>query len=196
MSVNQQYREMPCRYFREAGKQNTKAVLEAVAQRAQELAIRKILIASCSGETVFRALDILDGQAKIIAVSHVTGFLEPNVQELNDKNRKKLETAGVTIFTGQHAFGGVGRGVRRKLATYQVDEIMAFTLRIFGQGVKVAVEIALMASDAGLVRTDEDIISIGGTAEGADAALIIQPANSSSIFDMKVREIICKPSAF
>jgi hypothetical protein len=196
MSLNEHYREVSCRYFRGAGKQNTRAVLGVVAQRVKELAIRKILIASCGGETVFKALDILDGQAKIIAVSHVTGFLEPNVQELSDENRKKLEAAGVTIFTGQHAFGGVGRGVRRKLATYQVDEIMAFTLRIFGQGVKVAVEIALMAADAGFVRTDEDIISIGGTAEGADAALIIQPANSSSIFDMKVREIICKPFTF
>jgi hypothetical protein len=122
--------------------------------------------------------------------------MESNVQELSDSNRKKLEAAGVTVFTGQHAFGGVGRGVRRKLATYQVDEIMAFTLRLFGQGVKVAIEISLMAADAGLIRTDEDVITVGGTAEGADAALVLKPANSSKIFDMKVRQVICKPFQF
>jgi hypothetical protein len=90
----------------------------------------------------------------------------------------------------------VGRAVRNKLGTYQVDEIMAYTLRTFGQGTKVAIEIALMAADAGLVRTDEDIIAVGGTSEGADTALVIKPANSFSFFDLKVREIICKPAIF
>jgi len=54
----------------------------------------------------------------------------------------------------------------------------------------------LMAADAGLVRTDEDIISIGGTAQGADTALVIKPVNSFHFFDLKVREVICKPRSF
>jgi len=73
---------------------------------------------------------------------------------------------------------------------------MAYTLRTFGQGTKVAVEIAVMAADAGLVRTDEDVISMGGTASGADTALVIQPACSADFFDLKVKEIICKPVLF
>jgi hypothetical protein len=107
-----------------------------------------------------------------------------------------LQNLGVRVLTCQHAFGGVGRGVRNRLGTYQVDEIMAYTLRTFGQGTKVAIEMALMAADAGLVRTDEDVISIGGTESGADTALVIKPANSSRVFEMKVREIICKPANF
>jgi hypothetical protein len=100
------------------------------------------------------------------------------------------------VLTCQHAFGGVGRAVRNKLSTYQVDEIMAYTLRIFGQGIKVAIELALMAADAGLVRTDEDVISVGGSGSGADSAIVLQPANSSRFFDLKVKEIICKPTVF
>jgi hypothetical protein len=73
---------------------------------------------------------------------------------------------------------------------------MAWTLRTFGQGTKVAVEIALMAADAGLVRTDEEIISMGGTAKGVDTALVVRPANSYHFFDLKVREVICKPAKF
>ncbi len=126
----------------------------------------------------------------------MAGFEGPNVQEMSDENRKRLESAGVRIFTGQHSFGGVGRAVRNKLGTYQVDEIMAFTLRTFGQGTKVAVEIALMAADAGLVRTDEDIISMGGTGKGVDTALVIRPSNSFRFFELKVREVICKPRQF
>jgi hypothetical protein len=74
-----------------------------------------------------------------------------------------------------HAFGGVGRGVRNKVGTYQVDEVMAYTLRIF-------------------VRTDGDMISVGGTGKGTDTALVLRPATSAHLFDLRVREVICKPS--
>ena len=196
MSEASLYNDIPCRYFYKPGGKNTKAVLEVVSGRAKELSVGKVLIASCSGRTAFEALNVFGKDIKIIAVTHATGYAKPNFQELDEKDRLKLEEHGVTVLTCQHAFGGVGRGVRNKLATYQVDEIMAYTLRIFGQGVKVAVELALMAADAGLVRTDEDIISIGGTARGVDSALVLQPANSSHIFDLKVKEVICKPAAF
>jgi hypothetical protein len=141
-------------------------------------------------------LKTLDAGVQIIAVTHVAGFAKPDIQELSEENRKALESQGVTVLTCQHAFGGVGRAIRNKLGTYQVDEIMAYTLRIFGQGVKVAVEVALMAADAGLIRTDEDIISTGGTATGLDAALLLRPTNSARFFDLKVREVICKPTMF
>lgn len=190
------YYDSLCRYFHKPGGINTKAVLDAVSRRSKELSIRTVLIASCSGRTAYEALKILDRDIKIIAVTHVTGYEKPDAQELAEQDRKNLESQGVSVLTCQHAFGGVGRAVRNKLATYQTDEIMAYTLRIFGQGVKVAIELALMAADAGLVRTDEDIISIGGTARGADSALVIKPANSFHFFDLKIREVICKPTLF
>jgi len=196
MAQTRRFDEVMSRYFRKAGKSNTLDVLEAVARRAGELGIQKVLVPSVSGTTALAAAKTLGGGVRIIAVTHVTGFDGPNVQELSPAMRKRLESAGVSVFTGPHAFGGVGRAVRNRLGTYQVDEIMAWTLRTFGQGSKVAVEIALMAADAGLVRTDEDVISMGGTCEGVDTALVIRPANSYHFFDLKVREVICKPKEF
>jgi hypothetical protein len=190
------YHDVSCRYFHKPGGKNTRGVLEAVSRRAKDISIRKILIASYSGRTAFEALKILDKDINIIVVTHVTGYAKPDVQELDEKDRKELESQGVKVLTCQHAFGGVGRGVRNKLDTYQIDEIMAHTLRVFGQGVKVAIEVTLMAADAGLVRTDEDVISVGGTAQGVDSALVLKPANSAHFFDLKVREIICKPAVF
>jgi hypothetical protein len=186
--------DVQCRYFSGPGPKNTKWVLETVSRRARELGIGKVLVATCSGKTAFDALEALGRDLKIIAVTHVTGFKKPNFQELSEEDRKALDSKGVDVLTCQHAFGGVGRGVRNKLSTFQVDEIIAFTLRTFGQGTKVAVELALMAADAGLVRTDEDVISVGGTGKGADTALVLQPANSYNLFDLKVKEIICKPT--
>jgi len=58
---------------------------------------------------------------------------------------------------------------------------------------KVTCEITLMATDAGMVRTDEDAIAMGGTGKGLDTALVLRPANSQDFFDLKVKEILCKP---
>ncbi len=188
--------DAPSRYFEEAGDSNTSDVLDAVAQCAERRGIRTVLVATCSGRTAVEAADRLAHDTRVIAVTHYTGFVRPDYQEMSDEVRLALEAAGVRVLTCQHAFGGVGRGIRRALDTYQTEEIMAYTLRMFGQGTKVSVELVLMAADAGLVRTDEDVISIGGTARGADTALVIRAANSSDIFNLKVREIICKPSSF
>lgn len=186
--------EIPCRYFLKPGPANTAAVLEAACRRARELAIGRLVVATCSGRTAFAALKQAAGSLKVIAVTHVTGFEGPNVQELGDEERQSLIAQGASVLTCAHAFGGVGRGVRNRLGTYQVDEVMAHTLRLFGQGTKVAIEISLMAADAGLVRTDEDIVAVGGTGKGADTALVLRPATSAHVLELKVKEVICKPA--
>jgi hypothetical protein len=53
-----------------------------------------------------------------------------------------------------------------------------------------------MAADAGLIRTDADVIAVGGTGTGADTAAVIRPANVARFFDLKVRGILCKPWDF
>lgn len=183
-------------YFEKPGAKNTETVLQVALQRAREKQIRRIVVATCSGKTAFAARRVFGEAFEVIAVTHVAGFAQPNEQELSAADRETLIAQGVKVQTCQHAFAGIGRGIRNKLNTYQLEEIMAYTLRIFGQGTKVAVEIALMAADAGLVRTDEDIIAIGGSAQGADTALLLQPACSSHLFDLRVKEILCKPGRF
>jgi hypothetical protein len=71
--------------------------------------------------------------------------------------------------------------------------LVAEALTIFSVGVKVAVEVSLMAADGNLIPMDEDVIAVPGTDGGADTALVLQPAYSSTLFDLRVKEIICKP---
>jgi len=47
-----------------------------------------------------------------------------------------------------------------------------------------------------LVRTDEDIIAIGGSGRGADTAVVLRPVNSNTFFDLKVKEILCQNQGF
>lgn len=180
--------------FGTKGKNNTGDLLAHAAARATEAGIKKVIIATCTGNTAKMALEYFDPQEfELIAVSHVTGFNNPDEQEMPEETRAELIAAGYKVLTAAHAFGSVGRGIRNKLNTFQVDEIMAFTLRMFGQGTKVGVEIALMTADRGWVGTDEDVMTIGGSARGADTALILQPSNSHTCMELKVREVVAKP---
>ncbi|MGB5933390.1 MAG: pyruvate kinase alpha/beta domain-containing protein, partial [Anaerolineae bacterium] len=158
-------------YFDRRGKENTERTFEIAKARADELGIKTILVATTGGETGARAAEFFEGY-NLVVVTHSTGFREPNEQELREENRAAIERAGAKMLTCQHAFGGVGRAVRKKLGTYELEEIIAYTLRIFGEGMKVVCEMALMAADAGLVRTDEEVIAIAGTGRGADTAVI------------------------
>jgi hypothetical protein len=183
---------VPCVYHPYPGKEDTQKTLEIAAQRAKELKTKNVLVASTSGETGLLAARMIK-TAKVIVVTHSTGFLKPDHQQLNSELKKSIEEAGAQVLTCQHALGGVGRAVRKKLGTYELEEIIAYTLRVFGEGMKVAIEIALMAADAGCVSTLEPCLSIGGTGEGADTAILLQPAHAQNFFDLKIGEILAKP---
>lgn len=179
-------------YFERPGPENTARTLELARQRADELDIDTILVASTRGRTGAQAARLLQGY-HLIVVSHSTGFVEPNVQQMTEENRAAIESMGATILTCQHAFGGVNRAVRKKLGTYLTDEIIAYTLRTFGEGTKVCAEISLMAADAGLVAAGDPCIAVAGTARGADTAIVLTPVNAQQFFDLRITEILAKP---
>ena len=180
-------------YFEQPGRANAERTLELAYARAKELGLHTVLVATTRGDTGVRAVQVLKGM-EIVAVTHETGHRAPNAQDLTPENRAAIETAGGRILTCQHAFAGVNRAVRKKLGAYQLDEIIAYTLRTFGQGMKVVIEIALMAADAGLVRTDAPVMCIAGSGHGADMAAVVLPTNSHTFFQVRVVEVVCRPS--
>ena len=179
-------------YFENPGSGNTESVLRIVRQRAEELGIKTIVVASTRGDTAVRAMDVFQG-LRVIVVTHVTGFRAPDAQEFTEENRRIVDSKGGIIVTAAHAFAGLSRAMRTKHNMYLLGDIVADTLRIFGEGLKVSCEITLMAADAGVVRTDEDIIAIAGSNRGADTAIVLAPVNTHNFFDLKVKEILCKP---
>ena len=50
-----------------------------------------------------------------------------------------------------------------------------------------------MAADAALIPTDTEVIAVGGSGKGADAACVIKPAHMNNFFDLEIREIIAMP---
>lgn len=179
-------------YFEEEGERNTDETLAAARRRADELMIRDIVVASTRGGTGVKAVEVFEGY-NVVVVTHSTGFREPGRQELIEENREQIMAGGGRILTTGHAFAGVSRAVRRKFDTLGPAELVAHTLRMLGQGMKVCVECAAMAADAGLIPMDKDIICIGGSGRGADTAVVLKPAHTSDLFDTYVKEIIAKP---
>lgn len=182
-------------YFNEAGKQNTDALLRIVKEYVEKEGIRDIVVASTTGETGAKASKIFKGY-NIVIVTHCFGFREPGKIELEDEYRREILANGAKIFTGTHALSSVERAIRKDFGTIQPLELIANTLRLMGEGMKVCVEITLMAADAGLIPVDKDVIAIAGTGRGADTALRIQPANAGRFFDLKIKEVIAKPRNF
>ena len=181
-------------YFQTPGPENTDEVFRIASVRAEQLGIKNILVASTTGQSGAQAVEFFKGtRSRVIVVTHSAGVRGPNTQELTKENRQKIERNGGVILTTTHAFSGLSRAMRKKFNMYLFEEAVANTLRIFGEGMKVACEITLMAADAGLVRTDEDAIAAAGTGKGLDTAIVLRPVNSQDFFDLKVREILCKP---
>jgi hypothetical protein len=180
-------------YFEVVGEENTDKTLGVAKKRAEELGIEDIVVASTRGGTGVKAVEAFKGY-NVVVVTHSQGFREPGKQELTDENREKIEAGGGKVLTTGHAFAGVSRAMRRKFDTLGPAELVANTLRMLGQGMKVVVECAAMAADSSMIPMDRDIISVGGSGRGADTAVVMKPAHISDIFDTYVREIIAKPN--
>lgn len=179
-------------YFEHRGRTNTGRVLALVAERATELGITHVVVPSTGGATGQTAVESLAG-LQVVVVTHSTGYAEQGRQEIPADVLDGLLARGAKVLTTTHAFGGVGRSVRKKFGTWGVEELMAQTLKRFGEGVKVAIEVSLMAADAGLVSPQQEVIACGGTGHGLDTALVLRPTHAQTFFDLEVLEIICKP---
>jgi len=192
-SVTRAMKEKSVFYHESPGEANTEVTLLRAKERAESLGIRNIVVASTYGQTGVRACEVFKG-FNLVVVRHHTGFQSPGSQQMTEENERVIVASGAHILTSGHALSGVERAVRRKRGTIGPLELMADTLRIFGEGTKVCVEITVMAADAGVIPVDTPVIAVAGTDRGADTALVICPAHSNNFFDLYVSELIAKPS--
>ncbi len=178
-------------YFERPGGHNTEQALRLARRRADELGIRRVVVASTHGETARKAAEVFRGSgAELVAVSISTAF-EQEGWTLTGAQRREVERAGVRVLTGLHGLAdGVAEGL---FGANTPGTVVADTLRLFAQGMKVAVEISIMAVEAGLLPAGEEAIAVAGTDGGADTAVVLKPAHARRIRDLRVCEIICKP---
>ena len=173
-------------YFEEPGRKNTEETLRLAAERARLRGISKIVLASTRGDTARLAAARFAGTGvKLVVVPHQYGFTE--TQRFPPELITQLEEQGHRVHFGTmlfHTDGFYGSGA---------PEAMAMILRTICQGMKVCVETVLMAADAGLVESGEEVIAVSGTGQGADTAVVAIAATSTRLHELHITEIICKP---
>lgn len=180
-------------YFEKKGKENTEATIKTALKRAEELGIKTFVMASTRGYTAEKFLELAPKDVKAIVVTHQAGFKEEGEIEMSAEMKKRLMDGGMKLLTSTHALSGVDRGISKKFEGVSSPELIAHILRLFSQGMKVCVEIAVMAADAGIIDMNSEIMTIGGTGRGADTAAVIKPAHSFSFFDLDIKEILTMP---
>jgi len=185
------------RYFEKPGKQNTGKTVELAVKRAVERNIKYIVVASDSGKTGILVAEKASKKGiHVVVVTEAYGSSEKGKWDMDAACLKKLEKMQVRVLAGTHALSGVERAITKKLGGASRVETVAGALRsLFGQGLKVCIEISIMAADSGGIPCDgsTEVIVIGGTGSGADTAAVILPSYASSFFDAQVREIIASP---
>lgn len=183
-------------YLNAPGGENTDIVLDAVAERLSNRDISHVVVASDSGGTGIKAVERLkDTGVKIVVVTEHCGFDKEGENSMSPEMEKRLVENGATIVRATHALSGVERSISKRLGGSSRIEVIAEVLRaLFGQGMKVAVEITIMAADSGAIPSgNAPVIAVAGTEWGADTACVVRPAHSNGFFNLRVLEVLAIP---
>jgi hypothetical protein len=157
-------------YYPSSGRENVDKTLALVKKLAEELGMEDIVIASTTGFTAKKAVETLSGTG--VKLTFVGTARDRFPSELISELKKK----GCNVCFSNEI-------------KYDYPEPVKVAYRRFCQGMKVAVEIAMIAAQEGYVHADKDIISVGKW----DTAVIIKPSISTRFEDLMIRELICKP---
>lgn len=175
-------------YFEQPGEQNTAAVFELVDVALAETGITKIVLASTRGNTARYAMEHYKGRGvRLIIVPHQYGFGPTGEQRFPAELVARAQQEGHVVYFGTMLFH------MEKLWGSGTPQVVADFLRFFCQGVKVCVEILLMAANGGLVDAGEQVIVVAGTGRGADTALVMTAGTSIAPKQIHISQILCKP---
>ena len=181
--------------YETVGDVNTDATLNLALDTARDRGL-DLVLASSTGETAKKLVALAKEKNfpnKLVVVRHVFGMEEPGQNDMPQEIYDTLTAQGIQVVTAAHTLSGAERGISKKFGGVSPVEIMAATLRMFGQGVKVCTEIAIMALDCGAVEYGKPVVAVGGSAVGSDAACIITPNYSANVLATHIHEILCKP---
>jgi len=190
-------------YFNVCGQVNTEKTLELAIKRARELGISKLIVASETGLSAVKAIEMLrDSEMSLIVVTSAAGTkIEETIigdLKIGIPDRKiwdQLEKDGAKIVRATDPLYNIGAALEHNgiptLAT-----LIRLSLRTISSGTAVCVTAALMATDNGLLRDGEDAVAVAGSWLGLDTAVVVQATNSVNLLkkgSLQIKEIICKP---
>lgn len=179
-------RQVGTTYFEKGGPDHTQATLQVARERASELGTEAIVVTSTSGKTALEAARIFAGaDTRIIAVPFQKHLWE-KYSSLDPQLAAECRELGVEFLPDDP--------VVPMLDAERPDIVNAW--RTVSQGFKVALQVASMCVDTGLLKPGAHVISIGGSGEGADTAIAVQTYGYRDVLKSNVTQIIAMPSNY
>ena len=185
--------------FDKPGKENAEAVLRLAVEKAKETGAPAVVLPSGTGETgdlALKTAEELGYGGRIVVVRTVSKAALNGGNKMAPEKKQELEKKGAVVVSCAHALSAGERGISAKYHGVYPLELMAQTLRVFGQGMKVAFECAVMALDTDAIPYGVPVVSMGGSSYGVDTAVVITPAYSADILDTRIHEVLCKPGLY
>lgn len=180
--------------FETAGPVNTDKTLETALEFAEKNNLA-VVVATHSGETGVRAAKMAGGRVPVVVVAAAENYGAKRVvpRPLLAENVKELRRLDIPVVSSSHVLSGAERCMSARFGGVGPTEMIAHTLRMFGAGVKVAVEISVMALDARALSASQKVVAVAGTFTGADTAIVVSPAPAAEILNTHIDQILCKP---
>ena len=190
-------------YFDVCGQINTEKTLRLAIQRASELNIDKLVVASETGISGLKAVDMLRNSGiDLIVVTSAAGTKIENtvVGDLrigipDQKIWDQLEKSGAKIVRATDPLYNIGAALEHK-GVPTLATLVRLSLKMISSGVAVCVTATMMATDNGVLSEGEEVVAVAGSWVGLDTALVVRATNSVNFLKagaMQIREIVCKP---
>ncbi|MBM3291743.1 hypothetical protein FJY84_03600 [Candidatus Bathyarchaeota archaeon] len=176
-------------YFEEGGPENTDETISVSIKALNELNIKKIVVASTSGDSGVKVAEALKGSdVKVIVVGHQYGFTTPP-QKFKPENMNRLRDLGAEFYFGSDVLTNSIRQ-RERLGPSNISLI---TQTLSALKLKVNYEVVLKATDAGLLTPGERCLSLAGSHTGLDTSIVLEANQTANLLLIKMREIIAIP---
>ena len=176
------FTERKITYFHATGSGNTKDIARIVAERAADGDIEAVIVASSTGNTALEVARAVSRATKVFAVNFQPAYWDRHTRP-DPETKKKAEALGAVFMPDSPT------------AKYLKDipGHSADSLRLLGQGMKVAVEVIMQAVEIGHLSKGAMVIGTGGSSRGADVAIVARAAGPDDLSRFWISEILAKP---
>ena len=181
--------------FEKQGRENTEEAINIALTRAS-MGKYPIVVASSTGATAVKLSDRaieMGYDGPIVVVTHVNGMKTPGELKIPDECRELLRSRNIDVVIATHLLSGAERAMSANFGGVYPAELIAQSLKMLSQGIKVAVEISCMALDAAKLTYGQPVIALSGSSIGADTVTLLTPSHGADLFKTRIHEILCKP---
>jgi len=189
-------------YFDKPGFQNTNPVIEAVKKRLKSGDLKYVIVPVTTGRTAEQFIRELGKKVRVVTISEVeVAYACERIAETDQGMLGKLISKRLKKKSGKmdKSFRDIV-DITFLPFCKEAWNVAKEILYAFSQGMKVAIEVSLAAVEIKKVEPYTRVISVGGTGEGADTAIVVRLAPQKDAFGkdpnkrLAVEEILAIPT--